>query len=240
MVLRAATALKLLGLLGLVVLFVVALTLGDLSDMLKAESIESWLGSAGFFAPLAFMLVMAAAVVISPIPSLPLDIVAGKLFGPVPGAFYAAVGATLGAIISFQIARALGRDLLARFLKGHINFCRGCSDKLLTKVVFLSRLIPFVSFDLVSYGAGFTRMSPLRFTLATFLGMLPLTLLYTTYGALALEHRLFTWIGGLLMVILFFLLPRWIERYDLLSMRRFFEHPVEDPKAPGKTDSPAD
>ena len=90
MVLRAATALKLLGIVGLVALFVVTLNGHDLSDMLEARSLESWLGSAGFFAPLAFMLVMAAAVVISPIPSLPLDIVAGKLFGPVLGAFYAA------------------------------------------------------------------------------------------------------------------------------------------------------
>ncbi len=69
------------------------------------------------------------------------------------------MGAIFGAVTSFMITRPLGRTLVARFFKGHINFCRQCSDKLLTKVVFFPRLIPFVSFDLVSYGAGLTQMS---------------------------------------------------------------------------------
>jgi uncharacterized membrane protein YdjX (TVP38/TMEM64 family) len=48
------------------------------------------------------------------------------------------VGALVGAMISFLIARALGRDFIKRLVGGHINFCTECSDKLLTKIVFFS------------------------------------------------------------------------------------------------------
>ncbi len=196
----------------------------QLSSLLAPERIDSFLQQSGPLAPAVFILAMATAIVVSPIPTLPLDILAGRMFGPVLGTFYAALGAGLGALASFHIARFLGREFLARFLKGHINFCRRCSDKLLTKVVFLSRLLPFVSFDLVSYGAGLTNMSAWRFGLASFLGMLPLTFLYTSYGAVVLNNQAVAWIGGLGMVALFFLLPRWIERYDLFSMRGLLSH----------------
>ncbi len=199
----------------------------QLSSLLGPERIDSFLQQSGPLAPAVFILAMATAIVVSPIPTLPLDILAGRMFGPVLGTFYAALGAGLGALASFHIARFLGREFLARFLKGHINFCRRCSDKLLTKVVFLSRLLPFVSFDLVSYGAGLTNMSAWKFGLASFLGMLPLTFLYTSYGAVLLDNRAVAWIGGVGMVALFFLLPRWIERYDLFSMGSLLRHDDE-------------
>lgn len=199
----------------------------DLSGRIDSATLTGWLETAGLWAPIVFILAMATAVVVSPLPSLPLDILAGSFFGPFWGALYAIVGATLGAVASFFLARVLGRELLARFLKGHINFCRRCSDKLLARVVFFSRLIPFVSFDLVSYGAGLTNMSAGKFTLATILGMIPLTILYTTYGATALSSPATAWIGGAVMVVLFFLLPRWIERYDVFSMRRHFQHDAD-------------
>ncbi|MEE8524043.1 MAG: VTT domain-containing protein, partial [Thermoanaerobaculia bacterium] len=103
----------------------------QLSAYLSGERINAWLMAAGPLAPLVFIMVMALAVVVSPIPSLPLDVLAGKVFGPLPATLYAALGALLGAVISFQIARVLGRDVLTRFLKGHINFCPKCSDTLL-------------------------------------------------------------------------------------------------------------
>ena len=75
------------------------------------------------------MLVMALAIVVTPIPSLPLDIAAGAFFGPLLGTLYSALGALGGSAISFLIARLLGRDLVQRLLRGHINFCAHCSAK---------------------------------------------------------------------------------------------------------------
>ena len=181
------------------------------------------------------MLVMAVAVVISPIPSLPLDIAGGAVFGPFLGTLYAALGALGGSVISFMITRKLGRELIEPFLGGHINFCEDCSDKLLTKVVFLSRLIPVVSFDIVSYGAGLTRISLKNFCLATFFGMLPLTFVYTHFGSTLFLGKGIGLILGFIVVVMFFMVPWLIERYDPFSMRRMFKH-TSPQKSPGDED----
>lgn len=84
---------------------------------------------------------------------------------------------------------------------------------MLTGVVFITRLIPVVSFDMVSYGAGLTKMSLSWFSLATFLGMLQLTFVYNNFGAaLVVDGRLAV-VVGTVMVLLFFLMPVWVERY---------------------------
>ena len=150
---RRNLLLKALGVVALLGLVVLLERRFQLSAILDPAPVEQKIEAAGPFGPVLFMLVMAATV-LTPVPTFPLDILAGRVFGPFLGTLYAVTGATAGATISFLIARWLGRDLIARFLKGHINFCQRCSDKLLTKVVFLARLIPAVSFDMVSYGSG--------------------------------------------------------------------------------------
>jgi uncharacterized membrane protein YdjX (TVP38/TMEM64 family) len=208
---------------GLLLLVVLLDRHFHLSSMFKEVRVEERLRAAGSLAPLVFVLVMAATVVL-PVPTFPLDVLAGQIFGPVLGTLYAVIGATLGAAFSFLLARWLGRDVVAGFLKGHINFCQQCSDRLLTKVVFLARLVPAVSFDVVSYGAGLTKMSLARFAVASFLGMLPLTFAYVSFGPLLSAEGPVAWFGGGGVVVLLFLIPRWIERHDFFGMRRLFQH----------------
>ncbi len=214
-----------IGSIPLIVLAVAAVNQQfDLSLFLDPERLADWLREAGNLAPLFFMGLLALAVVVSPIPSIPLDIAGGVVFGPFLGTLYAASGALVGSVVSFLLARFLGRELIERFLSGHIQFCAECSDKLLTKAVFVSRLIPGVSFDVVSYGAGLTMMSLRKFSVATFFGMLPLTFLYTSSGAALTIGRAYTLALGAAMLALFFLLPRWIERGNLFGLRQAFRH----------------
>jgi uncharacterized membrane protein YdjX (TVP38/TMEM64 family) len=201
--------------------------LGTVDRYFLPEQIKLFLSKTGAFSPVVYIAIMALAVVISPIPSLPLDIAAGAFFGPILGTLYSVVGASIGAMISFLIARFLGRELIERFLKGHINFCRTCSDKILTKIIFFSRLLPFVSFDLVSYGAGLTKMPLKKFITATFFGMLPLTFAYNYFGSLFVFGKGVTIFLGIIMIILFFLIPRWIEKNNLFSLGKFFQHAQE-------------
>lgn len=67
-------------------------------------------------------------------------------------------------------------------------------------------------------------MSALRFAMASFVGMIPLTFLYNAAGDLVLGSRWVAWLGGALLVALFFVLPWWIERFDPFSMSRHFRH----------------
>lgn len=217
--------------LGLVLVMVLAGYLVDLASLVHPQRLQDLLGKAGFLAPVFYMALMALAVVIAVIPSLPLDVAAGAFFGPLLGTLYSALGATAGAMASFLIARYVGREFIAKHLQGHINFCTRCSDRLLIRVIVVSRLLPFVSFDVVSYGAGLTKMSLKAFTLATFLGMLPLTLVYNYFGAVLVFNQYLAMFFGLLLVVLVFLVPRWIERYDLFSLRQYFDHTGVDKAA---------
>jgi len=81
-----------------------------------------------------------------------------------------------------------------------------------------------VSFDVVSYGAGLTKMSLPVFVLATSIGMIPLTFLYNYGGSVI---RINIWmsvlIGGV-VVLLFFIFPTLIERHNFLNLKVYFSH----------------
>lgn len=222
-------ALKIVILLTVAAALVLVQYFFDIAQYLDSGLLSALLARTGRWAPLVYMAIMALLVA-TPLPTLPLDLAAGAFFGPMLGTLYSVVGATGGALISFFLARFLGRKLIERFLKGHINFCTPCSDRLLTRIVFFARLVPVFSFDMISYGAGLTKMSTKNYILATFLGMVPLTFVYNTFGVLLVIGKWMSMLLGGIMVVLFFVLPWWVERYDLFSLRRFFVHPGMSPE----------
>lgn len=180
----------------------------------------------GPWAPLLVIGSMVVAVVIGPIPTVPVSIASGVAFGPVAGFAYAMAGALLGAWISFLIARAVGQPLVRTLLRGHVTFCPDCSSRLLFWVVLGARLVPVVSFAAVSYGAGLTAMRALPFLLATGVGMIPMTVLYVAVGAAVRIDPAVAAIGGIVAVGLILLLPRLVERYDPFGLRRLMTHEV--------------
>lgn len=209
-------------------LALLATTRLDPEPYLNPAAIQRLLSASGPLAPLALMALMAAVVVAVPLPSLPIDIAAGAYFGPWLGTLYAATGALAGAVASFAIARWLGRDQVERLVHGHVSFCTACSDKLLTRLVFVTRLLPVVSFKVVSYGAGLTKMSAGRFALATFFGMLPLTFASVSAGRLLVGRGPLPIVAGVLVVAGFLALPMVIERFDLFGLRVMLRHDPEN------------
>lgn len=180
----------------------------------EPQRLQHFLERLGPFAPLAFMGLMALAVVSTSLPTIVLDIAAGIIFGPIMGTLYAVIGAEVGALIAFFVARRLGRDAMTRMLKKDISFCDRCARRQLPTIIFLTRLIPVFNFDLVSYGAGLTAIPLPAYALATFLGMIPPTFIFVTYGqsVIAHLHPVVTMLLALVMVALFFLVPIWIKR----------------------------
>ena len=185
----------------------------DFGTLLHPDRVAAWLREAGPFGPILFIDLMATAVVISPIPSLPLDLAAGATFGVFLGTTYAAIGAEIGAVSSFLIGRSLGRAALTRLLRTDISFCEQCSDRHLALFVFLSRLLPIFSFDLVSYGAGLTNLSVRAFAVATLLGMIGPTVLLTYAGTHVVSGEGLLIVLGFAMVIFFLILPKLVIRY---------------------------
>lgn len=137
------------------------------------------LGAVGPFAVVAFM---TLAILVSPIPSAPIALAAGAAYGHAWGTLYIVAGAELGALLAFGLARLLGRDALQRWLGQRLPRTRLASQGSLMTIVFVSRLLPFISFDVVSYAAGLTSLTLWRFGLATLAGILPASFLLAHFG----------------------------------------------------------
>ena len=118
----------------------------QVEELLAPAHLVMVLNEAGPLAPLLLVLGMTTAVVIAPIPSLPLDLAAGAAYGPIWGTVYVVIGAELGAILSFLLARWLGRETISRLLKSNLVFCQACNDHQLLGLMFFARLIPVFSF----------------------------------------------------------------------------------------------
>lgn len=151
------------------------------------QAVTGWIEQAGVWGPLLIIALMTLAIVASPIPSAPIAMVAGATYGHVWGAIYVAIGAELGAVIAFLIARYAGRNAIQRVLGDKADYGLLGSQNALTLTVFASRLLPFVSFDAISYAAGLSKLHLWRFLLATFAGILPASFVLAHVGADAMK-----------------------------------------------------
>lgn len=155
---------------------------GATAILLDAQAAREYIVGLGMTGPLAVVALIALAVIASPLPSAPVALAAGALYGHSWGTLYVLLGAELGALCAFALARLLGRETVQRWLGDRLPSARLGSQGSLMTIVFVSRLLPFVSFDLVSYAAGLTRLSLWRFALATLAGVLPTSFLLAHFG----------------------------------------------------------
>lgn len=154
---------------------------------LDSATIETWVASAGPWGPSLVIALMAVAIVASPIPSAPIALVSGAAYGHLNGALYIAIGSELGAITAFVIARYLARDHVEKWLGEKSRYGLLGSQNFLMLTVFGSRLLPFISFDAMSYAAGLSRLRLWRFVVATFAGILPASFVIAHFGAEAMS-----------------------------------------------------
>jgi uncharacterized membrane protein YdjX (TVP38/TMEM64 family) len=210
----------------------------DYERYLSPTALAQWLNNAGPLGPLLLIGTMAGAVIIPPIPSLPLDLAAGAAFGPFYGALYAVIGAEIGAILCFLIARALGREALSRFMNTENMFCQKCTDHQLMGAMFVARLIPIFSFDVVSYGAGLTNISLKTFALATFFGMAPPTFAFTYLGGSVISAQWPLIAGGAVMVAFFLAIPKILTKYRTSVFARLLLGPPPAPVTTVRTEIP--
>jgi uncharacterized membrane protein YdjX (TVP38/TMEM64 family) len=143
-----------------------------------------WVDALGPWGPVAFVLGYALATVAF-IPGSVLTLAGGAIFGLGEGVLYVFLGATLGAIGAFLVARYVARRAIERKVASHPRFA--AVDRAIgregRKIVFLLRLSPVFPFVILNYALGLTRVRLLDYVIAS-IGMLPGTLLYVYYGKL--------------------------------------------------------
>ena len=142
--------------------------------------IQSW----GAAAPLISILLMVVQAVLLPFPSFLITGANGAVFGLFWGTVISWVGAMLGGWLTFILARWLGEAFVRRMVK-HENLWTKV-DQISTRygfrVILISRLLPFVSFDFISYASGLSGIRQMPFLIATGIGMLPGTIAYVILG----------------------------------------------------------
>lgn len=140
----------------------------------------------GPWGPLIFVLLYIVATVFF-LPGSILTLGAGFVFGVIKGAILVSIAATLGAIAAFLVGRYVARDWVAKKIEGNSRF-KAIDEAVARegwKIVGLTRLSPVFPFNLLNYAFGLTRVSLRDYFFASWIGMMPGTLMYVYLGSLA-------------------------------------------------------
>ncbi len=164
-------------------LIVLALKYFHVQDLLKAAL--DWIGKLGPWGPVIFIGLYVVATVLF-VPGSVLTLGAGAVFGVVLGSVCVSISATLGATAAFLVGRYLARDAIARKIEKNETFAT--IDRAVAgegwKIVLLTRLSPVFPFTLLNYAFGLTRVKLSHYVLASWLGMIPGTVMYVYLGSL--------------------------------------------------------
>lgn len=149
--------------------------------------------SVGPAAPVVALAANVAQAVLAPLPGAAVVYLNGAVFGVWAGALLNLVGGMLGALACFAIARRLLRPSVTRWFAGHRGHPRlqrlvdgaqaGRSARRDGLAILALRLVPGAPFDLVSYGAGVTKVGWWPFLWGTTAGSAPHAFAYALLGA---------------------------------------------------------
>lgn len=170
--------------LGVAVALIAAARYFQLQELLS-QALD-WVGGLGRWGAVLFIAIYIVATVLF-IPGSVLTLGAGAVFGVVWGSVYVSIGSTLGATAAFLVGRHLARDAIGRKIAGNERFAT--IDKAVAregwKIVGLTRLSPVFPFTLLNYAFGVTRVKLSHYVLASWIGMMPVTVMYVYLGSLA-------------------------------------------------------
>jgi uncharacterized membrane protein YdjX (TVP38/TMEM64 family) len=183
----------------------VALSDTSITPAALREAIAAW----GPWGPLLFIALVSARPIVL-FPSTPLFIAAGLAFGPIWGTVLATIGATIAGIVTFLMARSLGREFVQSNIPESLRRLQG--DKWGTGLVFFLNLVPVVPLTAVNYGAGLSTMALESYTLGVVSGITPRILAFAVFGdsLLTLGSTQF-WIA-LAVLLLMVLVPLRLRR----------------------------
>lgn len=179
---------RMLSLVGLAVLFaglaleswqsdgiVFDLVRSDQDAAWKVQRLQQFFEACGPLAPIVYVAFVTVEVVVAPIPGLMLYAPGGVVFGGFPGGLLSLTGNVLGAGIACGITRSIGPSWLTQlFPEDSLEKAQTQLERRGSWLIFLLRVNPLTSSDLVSYAAGFTRIPIWKVMLATMFGMAPL------------------------------------------------------------------
>jgi uncharacterized membrane protein YdjX (TVP38/TMEM64 family) len=146
------------------------------------QNLQSWLEKMGIFAPIIYIALYTVCTLLI-LPSTPLNLTGGAIFGIWWGTLWTTIAALVAAIAAFAFTRSIGRELITQKLAGKweaidIEIRQGGLF-----YMFAVRLLPIIPYGLVNFAAGLTSIKFQDYLLGTFLGTLPGVLPFVMMGS---------------------------------------------------------
>jgi len=145
-----------------------------------------WVSGLGAAGAVVFVGIYILACVLF-IPGSLLTLGAGAIYGVVWGSVIVSVASTLGAVAAFCVGRYFARDWIGKKVEANPKF--KSIDQAVAKegwkIVGLTRLSPIFPFNLLNYAYGLTRVSLPHYFFASWIGMMPGTVMYVYLGSAA-------------------------------------------------------
>lgn len=172
------------ALIALIVLFAGLYFLFPVGEVL--DDFVVWVQGLGGWGAVIFGLVYVLAAILF-VPGSVITLAAGFTFGVIWGTVIVSAASTLGAALAFLIGRFLAQDWVAEKVEDYPRFhaLYRAIDKEGFKTVMLARLVPIFPFGLLNYGFSVTRVPFWKYVLASWIGMVPGTVMYVYFGSAA-------------------------------------------------------
>ncbi|EHG6157946.1 TVP38/TMEM64 family protein [Escherichia fergusonii] len=181
------------------------------------QGIERFIASYGTQAALVSFFLMILQAIAAPLPAFLITFANASLFGAFWGGLLSWTSSMAGAALCFFIARVMGREVVEKLTgKTVLDSMDGFFARYGKHTILVCRLLPFVPFDPISYAAGLTSIRFRSFFIATGIGQLPATIVYSWAGSM-LTGGTFWFVTGLfilfaLTVVIFMAKKIWLER----------------------------
>ena len=168
-----------------------------------SQALRRWIAGFGIFAPLVFIFLQAAQVVLAPIPGQVVALVAGYLFGPVYGTIYSLTGVLIGSAIAFSLAKRYGRSFVERVIADDvIDRFDAFVERVGVPGLFAFVIIPGLPDDAICFLSGLTKWRLRTFIAVIAVGRLPAYVITVYAGGEFAGGRFRTGIALVAFVIL--------------------------------------
>lgn len=173
---------KVLGAVAVVVVLILAARFLPLGSWFFGAT--RWIQGQGAVGVVVYILLYAVAALVGG--ATPLTLAAGIIYG-LWGVAIVSPASVLGATLAFVLGRSALRKTVESRVGSNKKFAavEEAVGKNGFKIVTLLRLSPIFPFTLLNYGLGLTSVKLWKYVLASFVGMLPGTLMYVYFGVLA-------------------------------------------------------
>ncbi|MFX1568176.1 MAG: TVP38/TMEM64 family protein [Promethearchaeota archaeon] len=141
--------------------------------------------SSGFIGIIFFIIVMGLQGLIIPIPSEIVLLATGMIWGSVYGGIMGIIGSLAAGLLCFYISRKGGRPIAEKFVGTKaINMADEFIEKYGIWAILISRMLPFIAFDPISYASGLVEMDIKKYSIGTLIGAIPRAFFFAWLGSL--------------------------------------------------------